>query len=59
MTTLENQLADLTAEAEELERAAKIAAQNGIYESGAALRNRAAGIRHALEALTKFNESIR
>lgn len=41
----------LLAEADELERAAKIAAQNGMYESGAALRNRAAGIRRAIEVL--------
>lgn len=58
MISLEIQLAGLTAEAEELEKAAKIAAQNGMYESGAALRNRAAGIRRALEVLSKPNESI-
>lgn len=44
-------LEGLAAEVVELERAASIAAQNGMYESGAALRNRAAGIRLALENL--------
>jgi len=51
-TRLAIRMAGLTAESEELERAAKVAAQNGMYESGAALRNRAAGIRRALEVLT-------
>ena len=54
MSTLEILLASLTTTACDLERAAKIAAQNGMYESGAALRNRAAGIRHALEILTPY-----
>lgn len=42
----------IVAEATELEAAAKIAAQNGMFESGANLRNRAAGLRRALEILT-------
>jgi hypothetical protein len=52
-------LAGLTAEAAELEQAAKVAAGAGMFERGATLRNRAAGIRRALEVLqpTPSNEA--
>lgn len=36
---------------EELERSAKLAAQEGMFETGVALRNKAAGIRMAIEIL--------
>ena len=38
--------------ARELESSAKVAAKAGMYESGAAMRNKAAGIRIAIEILT-------
>ena len=41
-------------QAMELETAAKVAAQNGMYESGAALRNKADGVRIVIEALNQF-----
>lgn len=37
--------------AEELDRAAKIAAQEGMFETGTALRNQATGIRMAIDIL--------
>lgn len=37
--------------AAELDRSAKTASENGMFESGAALRNKAAGIRMAIEIL--------
>jgi len=45
-------IAALNLDAEEMEAAAKVAAQNGMYETGAALRNKASGIRHAVKILT-------
>jgi hypothetical protein len=44
---------ELELKAEEMESAAKTAAQSGMYESGAALRNKAFGIRIAVEAIKK------
>lgn len=38
-------------EAGELEDAGRVAAANGMFESGAVLRNKAAGIRRAIEIL--------
>lgn len=49
---LEDRFAALRTEAVELEEAARIAASAGMYERGAVARNRAAGIRRALEVLT-------
>ena len=48
MTAIER----IEAEAAELEIAAKQATANGMINSGATLRNRAAGMRKALEILT-------
>lgn len=45
-------IAAMNLDAEEMEAAAKVAAQNGMYETGAALRNKASGIRHAVKILT-------
>lgn len=44
-------LTQILAEVEELHAAAKTAAQNGMFESGAALRNKAAGLLRAAEIL--------
>lgn len=41
----------ILAEVGELHAAAKTAAQAGMFESGAALRNKAAGMLHAVEIL--------
>ena len=53
LAALEIPAAKLTAEADELERAAKISAESGMYESGATFRNRAAGLRRAVQILTQ------
>ena len=45
-------LEGLELEASELEAAAQIAAQHGMYESGSALRQKASGIRRTIETLT-------
>lgn len=50
---LATQLEAIEREAVEMEAAARLAAQNGMYESGAGLRNRAAGLRRALLILTE------
>lgn len=42
----------LDSAARELETAAKVAAKSGMYETGAAMRNKASGIRHAVKILT-------
>jgi hypothetical protein len=49
---LAEKLEALEARAVELIDAAKVAAKAGMYESGATMRNKAAGIRIAIEILT-------
>lgn len=53
--TTPKELAELAAEAAEMEAAAKIASKNGMFESGSILRSKAAGIRRAIEILTTVN----
>lgn len=49
---LAKKLEAMEARAIELIEAAKVAAKAGMYESGASMRNNAAGIRIAIEILT-------
>ena len=54
MTPLELALAEMEAEARWLEVAAKKAAKDGMYDTGAGFRNRAGGVRRAMEILEKL-----
>jgi hypothetical protein len=55
MSALATAIAEMEAEAKWLDAAAKRAAKDGMYETGAGLRNRASGLRRALEILEKLD----
>jgi hypothetical protein len=54
MSPLETALAEMEAEARWLEVAAKKAAKDGMYDTGSGFRNRAGGVRRAMEILEKL-----
>lgn len=56
MSDLPTAVLALATEADEMELAAKVASQNGMFESGAILRSKAAGIRRAIEILAKLED---